>query len=79
MSATHAAGVKDYLSALPASSRRHLRGQLDWDSEGEDRDLNEIAHYMLGWEERLSSGLELTPADVRDITTVQPSKPEVQR
>ena len=57
-----------YVSSLPASVHPHLRRQLDWDHKGVDRDLNEIALYMLDWEQKLSVHLELTDVNIYDIT-----------
>jgi hypothetical protein len=67
------------VSSLPASVHPYLEKQLDWDHEGVDRDLNEIAHYMLNWEEKLRIHLGLTVVDVHDIKDKYPSKPELQR
>ena len=57
-----------YVLSLPATSRHHLQRRLDWDNEGVDRDLHEIADHMFDWEETLSSHLGLTAADIHDIT-----------
>jgi hypothetical protein len=37
---------------------------LDWNHEGVDKDLTEIAHCMLYWEEKLCPHLGLTEVDV---------------
>ena len=63
-----------YVSSLPPHARPHLEVQLDW-----DQDIVEIAHHMLGWEEKLCSHLGLTEVDVHDIKAVHGSKPELQR
>ena len=36
---------------------RYLDEVLDWDQKGVEKDLMEIAHHMLGWEEQLSDSL----------------------
>ena len=64
-----------YVSSLPTSAHPHL---IDWDSEGVDRDLNEIALHMLGWEERLCTPLGLTATDIHDIKE-EYAKPKLQR
>ena len=55
------------MSSLPANARPHLEQQIDWNNEGVERDLNEIAYHMINWEERLCSYLGLTDVDVHDI------------
>ena len=52
---------------------------LDWDQDGVERDLSEIADHMLGWEERLSVHLGLTPVNISDIKEKYPNQPELQR
>ena len=64
---------------LPASARPLLKKKLDWDNEGVDRDLIEIAYHMLDWEERLCSHLGLTEVDVHDIKEMNPGRPALQR
>ena len=56
----------------------HLEQELDWDHEGEDTDLIEIARYMFHWEE-ISTLLGLTDADVFDIKDRYQGKPDLQR
>ena len=65
--------------SLPASARPLLEQQLDCDNEGVDKDLIEIAHHMLDWEEKLCSHLGLTLVDVHDIREIHPRNPELQR
>ena len=65
--------------SLPASARPLLEQQLDWDHQGVDKDLIEIAHHMLGWEEKLCSHLGLTEVDVHDIEKIHSGNPELQR
>ena len=64
--------------SLPASARPLLDKQLDWDNETE-RDLIEIAHHMLDWEEKLCPHLGLTVVDVHDIKEMYSGKPKLQR
>ena len=52
---------------------------LDWDQKGVDKDLMEIAHHMLGWEEQLSALLGLTQEDIHDINKIYFQQPELQR
>ena len=68
-----------YVWSLPASARPLLEQQLDWDNEGVDKDLIEIAHHMLDWEVKLCSHLGLTTIDVHDIKEKNSGKPELQR
>ena len=68
-----------YMSSLPANVQPLLKKQLDWDNNGVDRDLIEIAHHMLHWEEKLCSHLRLTAVDVHDIKAKHPNNPELQR
>ncbi len=71
--------ISSYTSSLPASARPHLELQLDWDHEGVDKDLNEIAYYMLHWEEKLSTHLGLTDIDIHDIKDTYRDRPPLQR
>ena len=73
-----APSLADYVSSLPASVRPHLEQRLDWDHEGVDKDLSEIAEDMLGWEEELSTHFELTTVNIEDIKTMH-SNPVLQR
>ena len=57
-----------------------LEKELDWDSEGVDKDLVEIADKMIHWEEKgLHSLLELSHIDVHDIKDAYRDKPVLQR
>ena len=67
------------ISSLPAGVRRYLDEVLDWDQKGVDKDLMEIAHHMLGWEEQLSALLGLTQVDMHDINRIYSNQPELQR
>ena len=69
----------NYISSLSSSALLHLDLLLDWDSQGVDKDLNEIAHHMIHWEEDLSSSLKLTKVDIHDVTRKHPYNPELQR
>ena len=68
-----------YVWSLPASARPLLEQQLDWDNEGVDKDLTEIARNMSDWEEKLCSHLGLTTVDVQDIKEIYSGKPELKR
>ena len=52
---------------------------MDWDNEGMDSDLNEIALHMLGWEEKLSTHVGLTAVDIHDIKVEHANNPILQR
>lgn len=53
---------------------------LDWDNEGVEKDLIEIAKDMLDWEEKLPTPFGLTATDISDIKAKCPdNKPELQR
>ena len=69
----------NYISSLSSSALLHMDLLLDWDSQGVDNDLNEIAHHMIHWEEDLSSSLKLTKVDIHDVTRKHPYNPELQR
>jgi hypothetical protein len=66
------------VSSLPDSAHRHLDQLLDWDNQI-DKDLTEIAHHMLEWEEKLCTHLGLTAVDAHDIKAKYSSNPELQR
>ena len=66
------------MSSLSANARSHLELKLDYDHDGVDKDLYEIAEHMLGWEEKLHTHLGLTEANVHDIKAVC-STPSLQR
>lgn len=70
---------KAYASRLPAGAWPHFKQKLDWDNEGVDRDLYEIAHHLLNWEEKLSTHLELTATDISDIRDIHMNNPALQR
>lgn len=72
-------GVQDYLSTLPAHVHPLLDQELDYDNEGVERDLTEIAKAMSKWEEQLSTPLELTLVDIDDIKDIYHNNPELQR
>lgn len=40
---------------------------LDWDHNGVDVDLNEIAYVMIYWEEKLVAPLGLSEVEIHDI------------
>ncbi len=67
-----------YVASLPPGRRPFLEKELDWDSEGVNRDLHEIAHHMLDWEVKLSSHLNLTDIDISDIKE-ELQNPELRR
>ena len=67
------------LSSIPNSHSPHLDKRLDWDNEGVDKDLIQIASHMSNWEEVLVAHLKLTRSDVSDIKEKNPNKPELQR
>lgn len=66
---------EDYFSL---SDHGLLAKELDWDSGGVDKDLNEIAYHMLDWEKSLSSHMGLTHVDIHDIKAMN-SDPVLQR
>lgn len=55
-----------YVSSLPPDAHPYLEMQLDWDNDF-DRDLIEIANFMISWEDNLATHLELTAVDIHDI------------
>ena len=62
------------MSSLSASAQSHLDELVDWNA-----DLNNIAHPMLDWEERLCTHLGLTVEDVHDIKVKHQNNPALQR
>ena len=57
-----------YISTLPLYAQCLLEKELDWDNEGVDKDLNEIADKMIHWEEKgLHTLLELSHIEIHDI------------
>ena len=68
-----------YVCSLSPAARPNLELLLDWGHDGVDRDLIEIAHHMLHWEEKLCSHLGLTAVDIHDIKAIHHNKPELQR
>ena len=72
-------GTGPIVSTLPASARPFLEKELDWDHNGVNLDLNEIALHMIYWEENVSALLELTEVDLHDIREMHPYKPVQQR
>ena len=80
LSIHYAAAASDfasYMSSLPPALRPNLEFQLDWDNDM-DRDLREIAHYMVDWDVQLSTSLKLTKEDIADIKE-QFQQPEIRR
>ncbi len=64
--------------SLPVDVYHYLERQLDWNHNGVDKDLSEIADHMLDWEE-LSIHLELTDIDIHDVKALYLSSPSLQR
>ena len=56
-----------YMSSLPPHAHHHLDKLLDYDNDGVDKDLNEIADTLLNWEEKVAVDLCLTAIDIHDI------------
>ena len=67
------------MCSLPAGSHHLLEQQVDYDHEGVDKDLDEIAQYMLDWEEKLLPHLSLTEVDRHDIKVIHSNSPVLQR
>ena len=61
--------ISRYLELIPAHNHSKLDEELDYDNDV-DRDLTEIAHYFIKWEE-LQAPLELTEEDVHLINEEQ--------
>ena len=73
-------GYQACVLSLPACALPYLEKELDWDHEGVDKDLSEIADHMLEWEERLSTSMALTEVEISDIVMVKYHKrPVLQR
>ena len=67
------------VSSLPSSASEHLDMKLDWDNEGVNKDLVEIANQMIHWEEKFSTHLDLTAVEIYDIKEGNHNKPKLQR
>lgn len=67
-----------YISSLPPGAKLFLDKQLDWDNEGVDKDLSEIADQMLHWEE-ISVYLRLTDIEIHDIKALRRESIRLQR
>ena len=60
--------LRTYITSLPPYSQSLLDKELDWDSEGVDKDLFEIAKKMIHWEEKgLHTLLGLCREEIHDI------------
>ena len=71
--------VQAYLSGVvPDTHLPHLDQPLDWDNDGVERDLIDIADSMLDWEVNLTTHFNLTQANIHDIKAIQ-SSPVLQR
>ena len=71
--------IQAYLSSLPPSAHEYLDQELDWDNEGVDKDLCEIADHMLDWEVKLAAPMSLTPIVMHDIRAKYGHKPVLER
>jgi hypothetical protein len=67
------------VASLPPAVQGHLQQRLDWDNGGVDKDLSEIADYMLNWDGILSVPLGLTERDIHDIKKIHHDSPSLQR
>ena len=76
-SVSTASVTKTYKSTLPPHVIPYLKELLDWDHEGVEQDLREIAYHMIDWEGNLATLLELTDVDIHDIKYI--NNPELQR
>lgn len=68
-----------YLSSLSQSVFHHLDMVLDWDNNGVDKDLIEIANHIPDWEVKLPAFLHLNQTNINDIKAKYVNKPELQR
>ena len=67
------------MTYLPTSVHPHLKKQLDWDHEGVDIDLCEIAKKMQDWEQKISAHMNLTRIEINDIKIKYSNQPLLQR
>ena len=58
---------EEYVSRLPSSTRTCLSEVLDWDNNGVDKDLNDIAVSMLEWEVKLAVPFLFTQSEIDDL------------
>ncbi len=58
-----------HVSSIPAGNRRKLSKKLDFENEGLDVHLGEIADSMINWREKLATPLGLSKEDVHAITS----------
>ena len=57
----------EYISSLPLSIHVFLQEELDWDNNGVDKDLNDIADHLSDWEVKLSVPFKFTPSEIHDL------------
>lgn len=65
----------DYVASIPADNRPELEKKVDYQHNGVDKDLSDIAAVLLNWE-GIVPHLNLTEIDVEDVSHY---KPEQQR
>ena len=58
---------QEYVSLLPTSVHGYLKETLDWDNDGVDKDLNDIAARLSDWEVKLSVPFQLKQHEIHDL------------
>ncbi len=65
---THTATLySGYESSLSPAAQANLDKKLDWDHGDVNKDLEQIADYMLDWEEKLAAKMALTEMDIFNL------------
>ncbi len=70
---------QEHVSSIPAGNRRKLSKKLDFENEGLDVHLGEIADSMINWREKLATPLGLSEAEVHDIIFSNEKQPILQQ
>ncbi len=70
---------QEHVSSIPAGNRRKLSKELDFEHEGLEVHLGEIADSMINWRERLATPLGLSEAEIHDIIFSNQNQPILQQ
>lgn len=60
-----------YKKLIPPSALPYLKEQLDWDNNGVDCDLCEIADQLVNWEVHFAIPFRLTQIEIEDLKVEQ--------
>ena len=71
--------MKDYVDIIPLKNRWKLDKTLDFETDGRENHLIEIADEMTNWENDLVAKLGLKQTDINDIKVQHRDNPKLQR